>query len=225
MTVYCQKAFKLRTIRLTKLDVCGAVVHGPASTVITKGLVDVTLTPTYENPTPYLIRNANDDLEVNEEGQPPLKWYKAAMQFITVDPYAINLTLGYSLVTDESGNVTGWRASEGPSPCFALEGWQNLAGQACSGGNPWVGYRLLPWLLNPQITGDIKMENNVTTFTIEAHTHNLSPWGTGPYNIRNNPNTGLPAPLNTAIGALDHFHNEAVNLAPPTPVCGPVNLP
>lgn len=225
MTVYCQKSYKLRVSRVTKLDVCGAVVHGLTSTVVTKGLVDVTLTPVYESPTAYLLRNANDDLEINEEGQPPLKWYKVSMQLINVDPYMINLTLGYSLQLDEAGNVIGWTASEGPSPCFAYEGWQLLSGLPCSGGNPWFGYRLLPWLLNPQITGDIKMENNVTTFTIEAHTHNNSPWGTGPYTVRNNPNTGLPAQLLTPIGSLDHFTSLAVNLAPPTPVCGPVNLP
>lgn len=225
MTVYCQKSFKLRTSRITKLDVCGAVVHGPSSTVISKGLVSATLTPVYEAATPYLLRNGNDDLEVNEEGVPPLKWWKVALQLINVDPYMITLTLGWPLVTDEQGNVTGWRSQEGNTAAFAYEGWQNLAGQACAAASQWYGYRLLPYVVNAMPTGDLKLENNVAQFAIEGHTHNNSPWGTGPYNVRNNPNTGLPAPLFASIGALDHFHNEAVNLAPPSPVCGPVNLP
>lgn len=225
MTVYCQKSFKLRTVRLTKLDACGNVVHGPTSTVISKGLVDVVLAPVFEAGTAYLVRNGLDELEINEEAQPPLRWWKVTVQLINVDPYFINTALGWPLVTDEAGNVTGWRSQEGNTAAFALEGWQNLAGQQCSVASVLYGYRLLPYIINPMITGDIKMENNAVTFSIEAHTHNNAGWGTGPYNVRNSPTSGQPAPLFAPIGTLDHFHWEAVNLAPPTPGCGPINLP
>src|SRR5882757_1972425 len=184
MATFCQKSFKLKAIRGTLLDTCGGVVHGASSTVVSKGLTKVTLTPVYESPTDYLVRNGNDELEVNEQGTPLLRWWQAVVDFVNVDPYWVNMALGWPLLTDESGNVTGWVSDEGVTSCFALEGWQDLASQACSVGSKLYGYRLMPWLLNAQINGDVVMENGVTSFSIQAHTHNASPWGVGPYNVR-----------------------------------------
>lgn len=225
MTTYCQKSFKCKAIRGTLLDACGTVVHGATSTVVSKGLTKVTLTPVYESPTDYLVRNANDELEVNEQGQPLLRWWQVVIDFVTVDPYWINTALGWPLITDESGNVTGWISQEGVTSNFAFEGWQDLAGQACSGANKPYGYRLLPWVLNAQVNGDVALENNVTSFSIQGHTHNLSPWGTGPYNVRLNSSNSAPSPLKVAIGPTQHFLFDQVFLAPPTAQCGAIALP
>lgn len=227
MTTYTQKSYKVRTIRVTQLDACGTPVHGPTSTVVSKGLTKVTLTPTYENGTDYMVRNANDDFEVNEQGRPLLRWWEATIDFVKVDPYIISLTLGWPLVLDDNAtpNVVGWRSEEGDTANWALEGWQYLANDpTCSATSPAYGYRLLPWLLNPQITGDVVLENNVLTLSIRAHTHNQSAWGVGPYNVRNNASS-VASPLLTAIQPLQHFHWERVTLAPPTPVDGAQVLP
>jgi hypothetical protein len=226
MAVYCQHSFKCKCIRLTKLDSCGAPVHGAKSTLVSKGLVVVTLTPTYESGTDYLLRNGNDELEINEQGLPLLRWWQAQIDFISVDPDAVSIVLGYPQVLDDNAtpNTTGWRSAEGVSSNFALEAWQQLSGDACSTAAPPVGYRLLPWLLNPQVTGDIKIGNEVATFSVMAHTHNGATWGTGPYNVRYN-NLSVASPLLTAIQPLEHLHYERVTLAPPTPACGAVLLP
>ena len=226
MTTYDQKSFQLRAIRGTKLDACGTVIHGLTSTVVSKGVTKVTMSPTYESGTDYLVRNALDELEINEQGIPPLRWWEVVIEFIRVDPYWINIALGYPLVLDDNGtpNVVGWRAEEIDTASFALEGWQSLAGEVCTLGAKPYGYRLLPWLINPMINGDITLENGVTSFAIKAHTHNGSPWGTGPYNVRLN-STATPSPLLTAIQPLQHFHWERVTLAPPTPAVGAQNLP
>jgi hypothetical protein len=226
VTTYCQRPFKLNAVRGTRLDTCGNIVHGLTSTVVSKGLTKVTMTPTYESGTDYLVRNGNDELEVNEQGQPPLRWWEVTIDFIAVDPYWVNIALGWPLVLDDAAtpNVVGWRSEEGDTAAFALEGWQNLAQEVCSSGVRPYGYRLLPYLLNSTVTGDVVMENGVTSFSIKAHTHNNSPWGTGPYNIRLN-NASTPSPLLTAIQPLQHFHWERVLVAPPTAACGAQNLP
>lgn len=224
MTTYPMRSFQVKVIRLTKLDTCGAVVHGSTSTVTNKGLTKVTMTPQYENPTDYLVRNANDELEVNEQGLPLLRWYEVVIDFIRVDPYVITTALGYPLVLDDNANVVGWRAEEGDTAVFALEAWTALAGETCSAGVRPYGYRLLPYIINGQVNGDIVLENNVVTLSIKAHTHNNSPWGTGPYNVRLN-GSSTPSPLATAIGALQHYHTERVLVAPPAAVDGAQNLP
>lgn len=212
-------------MRLTLLDVCGAVVHGPSSTVVSSGVVKATLHPNYENPTSYLVRNANDEFEINEEGLPQLRWWEATLEFVRVDPAMVNLVTGAPLVLDDAAtpNVIGWRSRENVTNQFALEGWTELAGGACAAGVKSFGYWLIPFLINGQL-GDVVMENGAATFTVMAHSHNSSLWGTGPYNVRNNV-ASAPAPLLTAINALDHFHTEVTTLAPPAPTVGAVLLP
>lgn len=226
MTTYCQKSFQVRAIRGTRLDTCGNVVHGATSTVVSQGLTKVTLSPVYESATDYMVRNAADTLEVNEQGVPPLRWWQVTIDFVSVDPYWVNIALGWPLVLDDNitPNVVGWRSEEGDTAAFALEGWQALAGEVCTSGNRPYGYRLLPYLVNAQVTGDVVLENGVASFSIQAHTHNNSPWGTGPYNVRMSA-TSTPSPLLTSIGALQHFHWERVLLAPPSPACGAILLP
>jgi hypothetical protein len=219
------RRFKGKVMRVTLLDVCGAVVHGPSSTVINKGFVKATLHPNYESNTSYLVRNANDELEINEEGLPLLRWWEATLEFVNVDPALVNLITGAPLVLDDAGtpNVIGWRSREGVTNQFALEGWTDLAGAACVAGVKSYGYWLLPYLVNGQL-GDVVVENAAATFTLTAHTHNSSPWSTGPYNVRNNASS-VASPLLTAINALDHFHTEVTTLAPPAPTVGAVLLP
>jgi hypothetical protein len=219
------RRFKGKAMRLTLEDVCGAVVHGPASTVVSSGFIKVTLHPNYENNTSYLIRNANDELEINEEGLPLLRWWDATLEFVRVDPALVNLITGAPLVLDDAAtpNVIGWRSREGVTNQFGLEGWTDLAGAACVAGTKSYGYWLLPFMINGQL-GDVVVENAAATFTVTAHTHNSSPWGVGPYNVRNNVGA-VASPLLTPINALDHFHTEVTTLAPPVPTIGAVLLP
>jgi hypothetical protein len=226
--VVCQKSFKLKTSRFTLLDNCGAPVQDGTtlSSVVNKGLTKITITPTYESPTAYLLRNGNDELEINEQGLPPLKWYVGVMELVRVDPTMIALVLGYDVITDESDNVTGWKAAEGRSSQFAVEGWQQLSGVPCVGADQPFGYRLLPYCVNPQISSDIVLQNDVVTFSISFNTHNQSEWGVGPYNVRKASTTPFAAgPLLTPVGPLEHFLWDMVTLAPPADACGAIALP
>lgn len=223
MTTTQARRFKGKALRLTLLDVCGAAVHGAASTVVSKGFVKATLHPTYESNTSYLIRNANDEFEINEEGLPLLRWWEATLEFVNVDPAALVLIAGVPTVVDDSANIIGWRSREGITNQFALETWTDLSGAACSAGLKSYGYALLPFMINGQL-GDFVVENGAATFTVTAHTHNTSPWGQGPYNIRLN-GSSSPSPLQAAIASTDHFHFEVTTLAPPSPTVGAVALP
>lgn len=219
------RRFKGKAIRGTLLDVCGAIVHGASSTVVSSGFVKATLHPNYEGNTSYLMRNANDEFEINEEGLPLLRWWEATLEFVRVDPALLNMFTGVPLVLDDAvtPNVVGWRSRENVTNQFALEGWTDLAGGACVAGVKSYGYWLLPFMVNGQL-GDYVVENGAATFTVTAHTHNASPWGVGPYNVRNSA-LSVASPLLTAINALDHFHTEVTTLAPPTPTVGAVLLP
>lgn len=223
MTTSQMRRFKGKVVRLTLLDVCGGVVHGPASTVNSKGFIKATLHPQYENATDYLVRNANDEFEINEQGLPLLRFWTATIDFVNVDPYMVNFVTGSPLVLDDSANVIGWRGREGVTSQFAIEGWTNLAGLPCVAAAVNFGYWLMPFNINGTV-GDVVVENAAATFTVTAHSHNASPWGVGPYNIRNN-GSSVASPLLAPINALDHFHTEVTTLAPPAPTVGAVLLP
>lgn len=225
MATLTQRRFKGKVARATLLDACGGIVHGASSTAVTKGFVKAVCKPTYQDGTDYLVRNANDELEINEQGLPLLRWWEVTLDFVNVDPAWVTITTGSPLVLDENANIIGWRGREGVTNQFALELWANLAGTTCVVGSTQYGYALLPFLVNGMISGDVTFENATATFSITAHTHNAAGWGQGPYNIRLNASNSNPSPLFSAIGALDHFHTEVTSVAPPTPTVGAVNLP
>lgn len=217
------RRFKGEMMRCTLLDQCGTPIHGPASTAVTKGFAKATLSPNYENPTDYLVRNANDEFEINEQGLPLLRWWEVTIDFINVDPAWVSILTGVPLVLDDSANIIGWRSRESITSYFALELWSALAGAPCAAGTRPHAYQLLPYVINGKL-GDVVVENAAASFTIVGHTHNASGWGQGPYNIRLN-GTSTPSPLLSPIAANDHFHTEVSYQPPPTATTGAVTLP
>jgi hypothetical protein len=217
------RRFKGEVMRATLLDACGSPIHGAASTAVTKGFAKVAASPNYENATDYLMRNANDEFEINEQGLPLLRWWEVTIDFINVDPAWLSILTGVPLVLDDSSNVIGWRSRESVTSYFALEMWSALAGAPCAAGTKPHAYQLLPYLINGRL-GDVTVENAAATFTVVAHTHNNSLWGTGPYNIRLN-GSSVASPLLSPIASTDHFHTEVSFQPPPSPTTGAVALP
>jgi hypothetical protein len=228
MTTYCLKPIRGSVMRLTKVDSCGAPVHGPKASVTSEGFVSVELTMEVEDGTDYQVRGANDKFIVNSRGKPRLRWVNAVINFGQVDPELYNIATGNPLVLNDAATpeAVGFRIRENVSSDFALEVWTDLDGLACIGGVPAYGYLLMPWVKDGMV-GDFTVQNELITFPINrCRTERGSTWGTGPYNV-NNKITGTPgpAPLLTAIDTLDHLDFHLTTLAPPTATCGAVTLP
>jgi hypothetical protein len=228
MTTYCLKPIRVNTIRLTKLDACGAPIHGPKASIVSDGLVSIEVRMEYEDPTEYKLRGANDKFIVNDRGRPLLKWASLTINMGNVDPELYNMATGSPLVMNDAATpeAVGVRIRENVFGNFALEGWTDLSGQPCTGGAANYGYVLFPWIVDAVI-GDFTLQNELITFPIQtARTHNQSLWGVGPYNVDNKISAPAgPSPLLTAITSTDHMDMHLTTLAPPVAACGAVTLP
>lgn len=228
MATYCLKPIRGRVMRITKLDSCGAPVHGPKATVTSEGWVSVEGTAEVQDGTDYQLKGANDKYIYNSRGKPLIRWMNLTINFGQVDPDVYNLTTGSPIVLNDAATPesVGIRIRTGVEANFALEIWTDLEGQACVGGIPAYGYALFPWVTDA-VVGDHTFQNEAITFPVQrARTVAGSLWGVGPYNVLNKLSapTG-PSPLLTAIDANDHEHLQLTTLAPPAAVCGAVTLP
>lgn len=226
MATYCLKPIRGNIMRVTKLDACGAPVHGAKAMVVTDGFVSVELKAQIDNGTEYKLRGANDKYIVNDIGRPLLQWYDVTINFGQVDPELYNIATGSPIVLNDASTPEsiGFRLSENVYQDFALEVWTDLSGQACVGGNVSYGYLLLPWVTNA-IVGDFTVENGLLTMPVQgARTKKGGAWGVGPYNVNKGFVDGLSKPLLTSIGANDHADFHLTNLAPPVAVCGAQTL-
>jgi len=227
MASTCMKPFQGTVMRVTKLDACGAPVHGSKSFVVTDGFVSVELKAQIEAATEYKVKGANDRFIINTTGRPQLQWYDVTLNFASVDPEAYSIMTGMPIVLDDAAtpNSVGFRVDDGLFQDFALEVWTQLDGQACVGGNVAYGYLLLPWVTNA-VLGDFTVQNQLIDFPISsARTKKGGAWGTGPFNVNKGMVDGLGHPLLTSIGANQHLDLHVTYLAPPTAQCGAQNLP
>lgn len=226
MTSVCLKPIRLDVIRVTKLDSCGAPIHGSKVFAVSDGTVSVEAKMEIEAGTEYKLKGANDKFIVNDVGRPLLKWINLTINMGKVDPELYSLVSGAPIVLDDSATPqsVGMRVREQVFQDFALEGWTDLQGQACVGGNVAYGYVVFPWVTNA-IIGDFTLENALATFPIQqARTKSGSAWGVGPYNVNKGQVSGLPLPLLTSINALDHMDLHLTTLAPPAALCGAQDL-
>lgn len=227
MATYCLKPIRGKVMRLTRLDACGAPVHGPKATVTSKGFVSVEITMEVEDGTEYQLKGADDTFIVNDRGRPQIKWANVTINMGNVDPDVYNIATGSPLVMNDATipEAVGFRVREAVYGDFALEVWTDLSGQACAAGVPAYGYLLLPWVKDG-IVGDFTVQNELITFPIaQARTSAGSGWGVGPYNVDNRVNAPVgPSPLLTAMQATDHLDFHMTTLAPPAATCGAVTL-
>lgn len=226
MTSVSLKPIRLNVIRLTKLDACGAPIHGSKVFCVSDGMVSVEVKMEIEAGTEYKLKGANDKFIVNDVGRPLLKWANLTINMGKVDPEMYNLASGAPIVLDDSATPqsVGFRLREGVYQDFALEGWTDLQGQACLGGNVAYGYVLFPWVTNA-IVGDFTLDNSLATFPIQqARTKSGSAWGVGPYNVNKGAVSGLPLPLLTSINTLDHMDLHLTTQPPPVAVVGAQDL-
>jgi hypothetical protein len=218
-------------MRLTRLDECGVPVEGPASTVVTKGYVSVTVTPVYTDVEDITQTDANGDTCIDDQSDPALRWLTLAMVFCLIDPDAINIITGDPLVVDDATptpNTVGFRIDQAVtgSANFALELWSGKPGQACGESETEAfGYWLFPYVVQAQ-WGEWVIQNGALTITLTGRTSSGSGWGVGPYDVRRD--ATVPAtlePLLTAISPTQHAHFETTSAPIPTASCGATVLP
>ncbi|GGG03972.1 hypothetical protein GCM10007304_17640 [Rhodococcoides trifolii] len=218
-------SIRAEVMRITKEDICGAPVVGPATTIVTDGFVSISPSPQYEEGTETVEKNANGKIAWVDKPKDELKYISTSIAFNLVNPDVFNMIMGSPIVLDGDGNAVGIRLGETVKTSFGLEGWSDVPGVPCVGAVPY-GYFLWPWLQGGRLA-DFSLQNEKASFTIEnCLTQAGAPWAKGPYNVVINGTGGTAAPgkLLTAIGPKEHLHMQQTLVPPPAVTAGPVAL-
>lgn len=223
----CAKPLQGETLRVTKLDECGAPDYGDCAYAVSDGYVQAVLTPNIEGGERFLQRNAAGRAVINQRSLPILNWYDVSIQFQEVDPELFTLITGVTGYENDSGEVIGFPVTESEYATgnFALEVWMGNAEDSCPGGEnlPYYGYNLLPRVVEGGIADNVTITNGMITFTVTGRTRKGTPWGTGPYDVVLD-SGGSPSALFSAIETDTHHLAIWTQLAPPEASCGCVSL-
>lgn len=195
-------------MRIVRLDACGTIVTGATGSIVTKGFIKVEAKRVYEAGTEYLVKNAGDELCVNDKRPDKLKRIDLGITLCEVDPQAIEMMTAARLIT-VGGTAVGNGFSEDPNTGgWALELWQEIAGGACSGtSQQWV-HHVFPWVRDGAL-GDLAFENAPQQWLVNASTKKNPNYGDGPANL-----WAVPIPAN------EHHAYQVTTVAPPAPACG-----
>ncbi len=217
-----------KKMRLTKLDECGVPVIGAKSTLVTSGIVKISLSAEYEDGEETTKKNGNGDICVQHKDADQYKYLSPEIEFCGVDPEAWNLITGMPLITDgaTTPNTVGIKfGSYKVDANFALEVWTDIPDAACGAGAKPYGYFCLPFVGSGRL-GDIDLEVAVANFTLTAQTKGGSGWGSGPYDVQMSAGaTPAPGPLLDPLTGQDHIAAFQTTVAPPADTAGAVALP
>lgn len=178
------RSIKGRTLRLTRLDECGAPDRAAnCGYIVTDGFVSVTLSNEVEAGQEYTTKNAWGDFCVSEKDPDRVKWVNVSISLCEVDPELLDLVGGANPVLSGVDTI-GATFGRLPNPTsFGIEVWTKAAGaDPCAGGLPLWGYFVVPYVRNGMLDGDIVLENGPLTVGLKGEGQPVqSVWGTGPF--------------------------------------------
>ena len=171
-TSSCATPIKGTHLRIVALDVCGNPVTGSSSlVVVTKGFVQVQMSPDYEDGTEFFERTADGTPCVNQKDDPTLKRYELTIDFCEVNVLGVAfIASARALTLGTPATGTGFAVAEGNATNrFSLEVWQQVAGAgACdpSGQQRFI-YNAFPNVGAARF-GDYTIENDRSTLVTET---------------------------------------------------------
>ena len=214
-----------KSMRATRLDLCGNPVIGAESVVVTKGYVQVAFTANNDEGEAIEIKNADNERCIFQPAEPKFVNYSVETQFCNVDPDVFSMLTGQRTVLDHKGNVVGFTVDSGvktSSVNFALECWAGTpSGDSCDGGGgaAQYGYFGLPFVQGGTI-GDFTLQNGEVTFTVSgAVTKDGNRFGAGFHKVVLDA-TDQESLLVDALIATDHLVMLLTEMAPPAPHVG-----
>lgn len=228
MATKCFNVVRGKRLRATRLDDCGNPPDGETanSLVVTKGFITVGLSPDTEGGTDITQMNADGDLCVVDRSRDQFKRWMVNMEFCDVDPALLEIVTNVTNETDWDGDVVGIRGYQGAKAgAFGLEVWAGVPGDDCVPGEPAsYGYLLLPFVV-PGVLGEVTIQNDAATFTVEGHTRGGGGWGVGPYDVVPTSSGNTPGQLAVPMGSTEHHLLRLTTIAPPDPECGAQVMP
>jgi hypothetical protein len=225
-------------LRATKINSCGLPIGGNANRLVTDGFVSVELAP--------VMRDAQDLEQVNAEGEvcvsdrtaPTRKYYTVTVELCQVNTGLIAMFNGWSQVLDYNNQAVGLQDDDDVDSDYgvALEVWTGgKSSDDCPTQNKddifktnttGLSYGYLLFGGNEFTMGNIKVDANISTFTLTGRTIALSQWGRGPYNVVKIDDGTRSGRLLKPLDRDAHFLLQRTPVEPPpvTPGADPVKL-
>lgn len=216
-----------RVLRLTKLDNCGRVLYGDEARLVTEGFISVTATANIDAGTEVAVTNANGVTKARRAAKPKHNGWTVSIDFVGVDPFALNFMTGNPLVRNGAGDLAGFDQDtevQAADANVAVEVWTDLGdGDECTPTQEQlVGYLVLPWLQGG-VVSDFTVQNDAINFTVaSAASKTGHEWGQGPY-VVDVDGSGNPVSLATIPGSVALRAIE-VGLNPPGESDGAIPL-
>ncbi|RFU83602.1 hypothetical protein DY218_27225 [Streptomyces triticagri] len=214
-------------LRFTRLDNCCRPSYGECGSVVTDGVISMTISSEVEDGDTNTVTKINGKACATSKTDDVFQYATVEIEFCVLDPDVVTMmNANWPKVYDAFGNVVGFDVtSELGGANFALEVWPQYAQSddtdACSGeeaGEGGQGYLLFP-CLSGGAPDDIEIngEDN-TSFTFSGNTKaSTGGWASGPYQVQLDEN-GVPGGLVTPVPAGAHYRvMTAIDVAPPEP--------
>lgn len=213
-----------KTLRVTRLDQCGAPVPGADSVVCSKGYTQIAYTANIEDGEAINIKNADDETQIFQPAEPRFINYTVELTFTRVDPDVFALMTGQRKLLDHSGNVIGFTVDSAVKPSdisFAMETWVGTpSGAACGGsGEQQYGLIVLPFTQGGTV-GDFTLQNGEITFTVSGcTTKDGNKFGNGLHKIVKNA-SNVASLMAQSLTSTEHMALLLTTMEPPAPYIG-----
>lgn len=183
MAVNCGVSFGICAVRLTKVDVTGAVVAGPDNSYVSDKPISIGLRPNYEEGQTFSLRNGCGCSIARFKATDTFNWWEFTFQMGALEAEMLAMMLGTPTITDGADVVgqafVGALDCADDEPAVALEFWsQHIVGSGQDALHPYIHW-VFPktvWRL-----GDNTFEEGIANPTVEGFSRTNGQWGDGPY--------------------------------------------
>jgi hypothetical protein len=184
MAVNCGVSFGICAVRLTKVDVTGAVVPGPNNSYVSDKPISISLRPNIEEGQAFSLRSGCGCSIARFKANDTFNWWEFTFAMGALEPEMLAMLLGTPTIEEPDGDVVG-QAFLGAldcgedEPAVALEFWtQHIVGSGQDAFHPYIHW-VFPktvWRL-----GDNTFEEAIAQTTVEGFSRTNNQWGSGPY--------------------------------------------
>lgn len=183
MAVNCGVSFGICAVRLTKVDVTGAVVNEPDNSYVTDKQISVAVRPNFEEGQTFSLRNGCGCSIARFKATDTFNWWEFTFQMGALEPEMLAMLLGTPTIVDGADVVgqafVGALDCADDEPAVALEFWtQHIVGSGQDAYHPYIHW-VFPktvWRL-----GDNTFEEGIANPTVEGFSRTNNQWGDGPY--------------------------------------------
>lgn len=183
MAVNCGASFGVCAIRVTKVDVTGAVVDEPGNSYVSDNPTSVAVRPNFEEGQAFSLRSGCGCSIARFKAKDTFNWWEFTFQMGALEPVLQAMLLGSATIEDGADVVgeafAGALACDEDEPAVALEFWtQHILGGGQDALHPYIHWTFpkTVWRL-----GDNTFEEGFAQPTVEGFSRTNNQWGSGPY--------------------------------------------